>query len=274
MIERFSQFPMDLRDRARAVRFGDVPVLLVHPDWEKPAPTVLWMHGRTAFKELDPGRYLRWMRAGIAACAIDMPGHGERRIEGWDHPSHTLDSLEQSGGEIDGIVERLAHPDWNGVFDLDRLGIGGMSMGGMATLLRLCSPHTFTCAAVESTSGWLSGLYLPEGSDHSARIATHATERVKQVERLDPMRHLGGFRPLPLLALHSKADELVPFSVQEHFLTRLREHYRERGVGGSMIEVVTWETTGAPQEHSGFGRVSNDAKNLQVAFLQRCLQAS
>jgi len=34
------------------------------------------MHGRTANKELDPGRYLRLIRAGIAVCAIDLPGHG------------------------------------------------------------------------------------------------------------------------------------------------------------------------------------------------------
>src|SRR5690349_9852731 len=77
-MSRFSQFPSHLAQRSRTYRFGDVPVLLAHPDWLTPAPTVLWLHGRTATKELDPGRYLRWVRAGIAACAIDLPGHGER----------------------------------------------------------------------------------------------------------------------------------------------------------------------------------------------------
>jgi len=77
-IERFSRLPSSLASRAKSVRFGDVPALLAHPDWETPAPVVLWMHGRTVSKELDPGRYLRWVRAGIAACAVDLPGHGER----------------------------------------------------------------------------------------------------------------------------------------------------------------------------------------------------
>src|SRR5262245_11172372 len=81
MIERFSQMPSALRANARWQRLGpsDIPALLVHPDWNsgQPAPMVLWMHGRTVNKELDPGRYLRWMRAGIGACAVDLPGHGE-----------------------------------------------------------------------------------------------------------------------------------------------------------------------------------------------------
>jgi alpha-beta hydrolase superfamily lysophospholipase len=269
MIDRFAQFPRDLAQRAKTVRIGDVPVLLAHPDWERPAPTVLWMHGRTANKELDPGRYLRWIRAGIAACAIDMPGHGERRLEGWDTPAHTMDALEQAIWEADRVVEHLSDPMWRGAFDLDRLAIGGMSLGGMATLRRLCDPHPFVAAAVESTSGWLTGLYFPEGRAAPAGVASHARERVL---KLDPMAHLHTFRPVPLLALHSRADALVPFDVQERFIGRLREHYQGRGVGPSQIELVSWETTGAPQEHSGFGRVSNEAKNLQVAFLQKWLR--
>lgn len=269
MIDRFAQFPRDLAQRARTVRFGDIPVLLAHPDWQRPAPTVIWMHGRTANKELDPGRYLRWIRAGVAACAIDMPGHGERKVPGWDTPQHTLDALEQAVSEIDSAVEHLSDPEWHGVFDLDRLAIGGMSLGGMATLRRLCEPHPFVAGAVESTTGWLSGLYFPAGGHAPAGVASHPRERV---ERLDPMLHLHGFRPLPLLVLHSRADELVPFGVQERFVQRLREHYQGRGVGPSQIELVSWETTGAPQEHSGFGRVSNDAKNAQVSFLQKWLR--
>lgn len=269
MIDRFAQFPRDLAQRAKTVRFGEIPVLLAHPDWQRPAPTVLWMHGRTANKELDPGRYLRWIRTGIAACAIDMPGHGERKREGWDTPKHTLDALEQAVGEVDTVVEHLSDPQWQGVFDLDRLAIGGMSLGGMTTLRRLCDPHPFIAAAVESTTGWLSGLYFPKDRSPPAGVASHPRERV---ERLDPILHLHTFRPLPLLALHSRADELVPFSVQDHFIQRLREHYQSRGVGPSQIDLVSWETTGAPQEHSGFGRVSNDAKNTQVAFLQKWLR--
>lgn len=263
MTARFKQFPRALAERTRSARFGEVPVLLMHPDWDTTLPTVLWLHGRTANKELDPGRYLRWLRAGFAACAIDLPGHGERAIPGMQEPTATLDVLAQAVSEIDSVVEHLAAQQWGGVFDLDRLGIGGMSAGGMVTLRRLCDPHPFLCTAVEGTTGWLEGLYA--GSHH-------APERVRTV---DPSAHLATFRPVPLLALHSEADELIDWSVQSRFLDMLRAHYRELGAdpAAAPIEQRTWPTTGAPQEHIGFGRFSNDAKNAQTDFFAKWLRA-
>ena len=114
MIERFAQFPNALAVRCRVARFGDVPVLLAHPDWDSCVPVVLWLHGRTANKELDPGRYLRWIRAGFAACAIDLPGHGERSVAAMQDPDATPDVLAQAVGEIDGVVEQLADRAWGG----------------------------------------------------------------------------------------------------------------------------------------------------------------
>lgn len=270
MIERFAQFPRALSERSKVTRFGSVPVLLAHPDWDSTVPTIIWLHGRTVNKELDPGRYLRWLRAGMAACAIDLPGHGERAVAAMQEPTGTMDVLSQAIGEIDGIVEHLAGREWGGVFDLDRLAIGGMSAGGMVTLRRLCDPHPFVCASVEGTTGWLEGLYFGEDGHTRAGVARHAREKVLA---LDAASHLSTFRPIPLLALHSEADEVVPWSVQHQFLTRLRDHYTQLGTDSKFVEAKTWPTTGAPQEHSGFGKVANDAKNAQTEFYARHLKA-
>src|SRR5512142_2488603 len=109
MIERFARFPAYLAERSRSVRLpGDIPALLAHPDWERPAPTVLWLHGRTVSKELDPGRYLRWVRAGIAACAIDLPGHGERSGERLHDPGRSLELIGRTVADIDIVVGALA----------------------------------------------------------------------------------------------------------------------------------------------------------------------
>lgn len=274
MIERFSKLPQSLAEKSRVVRLaqdrvpGGIPALLCHPDWISPAPMMLWMHGRTAHKELDSGRYLRWIRAGIAAVAIDLPGHGERRDKRGDVAAHTMDVLDELLPEIDVVLEALADPVWQGVFDLDRMGIGGMSMGGMAALRRLCDPHEFTCAAVESSCGDLLALYHPATGTHPWGLS-YPPERV---EKSDPAQHLDGFVPLPLLSLHSEADAIVPWSVQERFLAQLGGHYEARGASRSLIEAKTWPTTGAPQEHSGFGRVANEAKTIQVEFLSRHLK--
>lgn len=267
MIERFAKLPSSLEGKARTVRLaGEIPALLVHPDWISCVPTVIWMHGRTANKELDAGRYVRWMKAGIAACAIDLPDHGERRGRRADAPGEALSVLAETIGEIDRTVEALADPVWQNVFDLDRLGLGGMSLGGMATLRRLCDPHPFVCAAVESATGDLTGLYRPEGPRPWG-----TSYRPEDIAPLDPMLHLAGFRPIPLLALHGEADRIVPVGLQRAFLDRLRARYAEEGFDPALISLQTWPTTGAPEEHSGFGRHGNEAKNLQTEFLSRWL---
>lgn len=65
VIERIARFPAYLAERSKSLWLdGDIPALPAHPDWERPPPTAFWLHGQTANKTL--GRYLRWIRAGIA----------------------------------------------------------------------------------------------------------------------------------------------------------------------------------------------------------------
>lgn len=277
---RLKSFPRDLAAVARFIHLGaGVPTLLAHPDWKTPRPTVLWMHGRTANKELDPGRYLRWIRAGFAACAIDLPSHGERYSAAGQHPRESLNTIAQALTEIDGVVEALAGPEFHGVFDLDRMGIGGMSMGGIITLRRLCDPHHFRAAAVEGTTGWLEGLYFPRefgfelstgGPDGNPPAWVVEHDRAA-VSRVSAAANLATFEPLPLLMLHSKADKMMPFGVANGFANRLRTHFKAKGAAESLVELHTWDETGAPEEHIGFGRFSNDAKNMQTAFFVKHL---
>lgn len=275
-----AQLPKSVRDHARFDRLGPsgVPAIVAHPGgWAEPAPVCLWLHGRSVSKELDPGRYSRWLRAGIGVCAIDLPGHGEREGPHRHGPEHTIEVIGEAVAEINGVVEALFEGAFSGVFDRERVAIGGMSMGGMITLRRLCEPHHFRCAAIEATCGDLNRLYFPDESDIAAGVRPWPVRHdAASVAAVDPNQHLedpdgGGFEPIPLLALHSEADEMVPWRVQQGFLGRLREHYERLGASPSMIEVTTWPETGAPSEHVGFGRMSNEAKNLQTAFLARHL---
>ncbi|MGP1347281.1 MAG: alpha/beta hydrolase family protein [Phycisphaerales bacterium] len=262
-------------DRARAsrewgVEIGErIPVLLAHPDpgWHEagaeptPAPVCVWFHGRTVSKELDPGRYLRWVRGGIAACAVDLPGHGERAREGWDSSDMTLSVVERAAAEVDAVVRALGDARFNGAFDVSRVAVGGMSAGGMTTLLRVTRSHGFRCAAVESTMGDFEEL---------ARRGQYDAGRARA---LSPMHRLESWRPIPLLALHSEKDEWVPVGAIRALLGALSERYSAVGADPGLLTLRTWAETGAPYEHAGFGRVSNEAKNLQLEFLERWLLA-
>jgi len=272
MIDRFAQLPQALKDRTEFIHLAaetnpskqPVPALIAHPDigWQsggvEKRPFVLWMHGRTVDKELDPGRYLRWVRNGIGVVAIDLPGHGERFDRSYQVSQQTLVMAEQASIELDFVLDDVREK-YGHAFDFDRIGIGGMSAGGVVSLVRLCREHPFCCAAVEATIGDFE--YLKGKPFYVEGIA----------EKLNPITHLESWRPIPFLALHSEIDEWIPIEGMRSFVGELRNKYNEMGVSPEMVTLHTWPETGAPYEHAGFGKVSNEAKNLQLAFFQEHL---
>ncbi|MEN0020070.1 MAG: alpha/beta fold hydrolase [Planctomycetota bacterium] len=267
-----ASLPSSLSEHTTFVELGDgVPALVAIPPEVETAPALFWMHGRSVYKELDSGRYLRLLRAGIATIAVDLPGHGARAIEGFVHPEHSLDVLEQMVGEIDEILSSLRqHAELGPRIDFGRLAIGGMSLGGTATLRRLCEPHPFRCAHVEGTTGDLLAFYFPEdvGLEHQPPSRSHTRERV---ESLSACAHTDTWDPIPLLALHNELDKIVPLATQQRFIEKLRAHYASEDADASVIGLHVYPESGAPSEHAGFGRHAADAKTRIVAFLSEYL---
>lgn len=245
--------------RTERLAGGAVPALLVHPHLDRasgrasrPAPVLVWMHGRTVTKELDPGRYLRLARMGIASCALDLPGHGERFDAALQEPARTLEVVERMAAEVDAVVADLAA---SGEHAGCPMALGGMSAGGMATMVRLCRPHAFAAAAVECTTGswrWQRSRAMFD----PVRVAA-----------MDPIEHLQGWRDIPFLALHNELDEWVPVDGQREFVEALRA----RSGHAERIEFHAYGATGAPSEHAGFGRFASDAKDRMTAFLVKHL---
>ena len=253
----FGTLHSELRRNARSLRLGeDVPALLVVPEASAgPRPMLVWMHGRTAEKELDSGRFLRLLRRGIGSCSLDLPGHGERFDRALQEPAAVLPMVEQMVAELDDVVAQLIAVE--GV-DPTRIAIGGISAGGMAALIRCCRAHRFAAISVEATTGNL------------AYRASNIFAKPDRVARLDPIEHLDQWRPIPLLALHNLLDEWVDVDGQRFFIEALRARYPDP----ELIDFHVYERpTGAPYEHSGFGQYSGDAKNRQVAFLETHLEA-
>lgn len=244
------------------MRLAGVPAMVMHPDWKESSasvrdrPWLLWMHGRSVTKEIDPGRFLRCVRDGIACVAVDLPGHGERLDEAMQAPEQTLRVIDQMRREIDAVVDAAQQLDG---FGHERVAVGGMSAGGMTTLARLCEPHRFTCAVVECTTGswrWQPNLRKGEPTSDGLTLAA-----------LDPISHLDHWRPIPLLILHNRRDEWVPLEGMEEFVEALRAN-----TASDAVTLHVYEETGAPFEHAGFGRMGADAKDRVVAFLVRHLR--
>ena len=92
------------------------------------------------------------------------------------------------------------------------------------------------------------------------------------MDAIDASQHLDNWRPIPLLALSTTTDRVVPIETQEQFIDDLRAHYNAHHADPDQIEFKTYSDTGAPEEHAGFGKFGNDAKNTATEFLVRCLK--
>jgi len=263
-------FPAALRERTQWVRLAGVPALIALPEAtaassEAPQPIVLWIHGRTVNKELDPGRYLRWIRAGFIACALDLPGHGERFDPRLQAPEATLEVVELAAAEIDGVIDALHREAValglaSSLADARSLplALGGMSLGGMVAMVRLCRGHSFRAASVEATTGswdWQAHRAMWDGP---------------RVAAMNPIAHLDAWREIPFQAIHAKHDEWVALDGQREFVEALRS--RATRPDRIVLEVFE-ERTGAPHEHAGFGRFGAEAKDRQLAFWQRYLRS-
>ena len=130
MVTMPGQFPRSLLRMSWWTTLAGVPAVVVHPARDAdpgdppapdaaPVPTLIWMHGRTASKELDPGRYLRLAREGIGTIALDLPGHGGREDLAMQAPLVNEGRADLARRhELDGGAERVAE----GEAEVGRLG--------------------------------------------------------------------------------------------------------------------------------------------------------
>lgn len=275
----FKSLPRSLKERAVLTTLSGVPALVSSPEpdaFPTPAPVVVWMHGRTAFKEIDNGRFLRLIRAGIACVSLDLPGHGQRGEPGRDRHEHTPAVLDEMTGELPGVLDaiRAEHPG----IDLDRSIIGGMSAGGMVAARFCANDHPFRGLVMESSTGWPEKLWTMDIEDADGPRGPHSKpidhDRTL-VHRIDARHHLlehpETWRTIPVLALHSEIDRTVPVACQRGFLDTIRSVYKSRGADASQVVLRTWPETGAPYEHAGFGKVAGEAKSVFLEFCERVL---
>ena len=236
------------------------PTLLLDPardNGDVAPPAVLWLHGRTAWKEVDPGRFLRLMRSGIAVVAPDLPGHGDRYDPELQSTEHVLDVIRMMLQELDELVTDAIKSLGA---DPMRVGIGGMSAGGMVAIARMTRPHDFLCAVLEATTGsWSHQRLRP--------MFAHCDDAT--IRAIDPLEHIDAWTPIPLLAVHSKADAWVDWVGQSKFLDAV-----ESLGPPELVERMIFEQTGAEHEHVGFGLHSADVKERERDFFARHLSTS
>jgi alpha-beta hydrolase superfamily lysophospholipase len=237
---------------------GPAPALVVLPDpAPDPPPVLLWLHGRQANKEIDPGRALRLLRAGIGFIGVDLPGHGERAVASYQTVEGTLQTILEMSQELDDVHAAIVG---DVRVDPEQIAIGGMSAGGMAAAHRLVTPHPYRAMLMEASTGnWAAQAHRPMFQPLSPEA----------LQAQDPMARLATWTPMPVLAQHSRLDEWIRFEGQCVFLEALRERN-----AGHPVELQAYDQTGAPKEHIGFGKFGAQAKDLCRDFLLRIFESN
>lgn len=186
---------------------GDrVPGVLLLPPGQGPFPLVLLQHGAGGSKDaeyLAPVR-LPWATRGLAVATIDFPLHGERdSAKLGQELRETMARGVRPTPEAIALVDEFAR---QAVTDLAR------ALDALASLPEIDAARIgyagFSLGAI------LGSLFVPyDARVLAAALAVGGAGFGPAV--LDPVAHIGGFAPRPLLFVNATRDERIPRAAAE-----------------------------------------------------------
>ena len=180
------------------VQQSRVPGLLMLPTaGSRPFPVVILLHGITGSKEswFEPDGWAYGPRvidplvaAGIAVLALDARYHGERGSEGGYRVPNDINDIRDF--VVETVIEHRRAMDYlatRGDIDTTRIGLLGLSMGGM---------ETFALTAVDSRVRVAVAGVTPIGATRNFVTIPVA-----------PQTFAGAIRTTPFLMLMGRTDE-------------------------------------------------------------------
>jgi fermentation-respiration switch protein FrsA (DUF1100 family) len=207
---------------AESGRLDGIAYHLWLPASDEPAPAVVVLHGAGSQKENHADYARAALAHGFAALTFDNRGHGE--TEGVLGPGVIAD-LQRLGRFV---AER---PEVDG----RRVAVRGSSMGGLLAIHMAAASDAIAavvaiCPASErmmltGVRPAAEGKPPPPGSYlESMRIDARALVAwLEEHDVADAVEHLGA---KPLLLIHAKGDEQVPFQQSEELYARAAEPKR------------------------------------------------
>ncbi|GCF94285.1 hypothetical protein NRIC_21760 [Enterococcus florum] len=239
---------MKVEIRKRLV--GNIPLLEV-VDQEKiydPLPLIIYYHGWQTTKELVLTQGRKLAQQGFRVLLPDAANHGERKTTLSDIPSLTFwNSIYSNLFEFGYLLEFFRKL---GLLT-EKIGVGGVSMGGITTcMLMTAHPEIAAAACVMGT---------PSPVRYRDRIRKHVQEAgfylpkdyevlTSWLEEYDLSLHIEQLADRPLLFWHGTRDEKIPFEqaaefVEEHSLENIlmiKEEERHLVRGATMDQVAAF----------------------------------
>ena len=249
-----------------------VPATAYRPEGRERLPVAIVLHGIGCSRQESASRLPLLAGAGFLAVAIDGYLHGQRREPSvfarnladladdfaiWVHQtcvSHTARDVSRIIDSLDDLPQA----------DPSRIGVTGVSMGGCSALVLACRESRISAmvSLIGAADFWWDVTKIAPGPEQDA-WRQHLSPRLCQlVNSLDPVQHMAGIFPKPVLFLNGGKDHWIdPRSVEE-FARRLGAQY----YGDCPEKVVCFV-----EPHVGH-QVTNLMWNRMIAWFTRYLQ--
>lgn len=209
----------------------DLPVIEVYPKGKEKEllPTVFFYHGWESRKErvIEYGYVLA--QKGFRAILPEALDHGERRaeVEAANDPMNFWKIVVQSVQEFPVLVNYYLEQK---KMDKDKIGVAGLSMGGITTSAMLTQYEWIHAAAVLMGSPnpiefteWLLKNYKIDGTAlydllDQEMIAT----RLQELEGISLNKQPEKIAGRPLYFWHGTEDPIVPIHITKHFIETIK----------------------------------------------------
>ncbi|WP_458414352.1 prolyl oligopeptidase family serine peptidase [Schinkia sp. CFF1] len=212
-----------------------VPILHVSKQslWESKLPAVFFIHGFSSAKEHNLHYAYLLANEGFRVFLPEALLHGERLNEKTVNEEeiylHFWDIVVQTIHELDEIRKKVIE---TGIIDEHRIGVAGLSMGGLITLGALkqyewikTAVSLMGCPAYEQYGRALitevkkNGIELPFSDEE-------LTKKINDLKPYDLSIEPERLLNRPLLFWHGKADTVVPYQYAHQFYEKNRNMYK------------------------------------------------
>ena len=230
----------------KTIEINELPILEIFPsDREfKALPTIIFYHGWTSQKESAMINGYELAKRGFRILLPDSYLHGERKsdstaiqndIEFWDVVIHNLRELAP-------LIEAYQA---KGLVDENRIGVAGLSMGGITTSAALTQHPWIKAAAVlmGSPSPILFSKWLLDSKWAKETTTNLSEEKVDEITA--PLESISlnsmpeKIAEKPLYFWHGTEDDLVPYALTKSFYDKIKHEeyaknvYLQTTVGGT-----------------------------------------
>lgn len=215
---------------------NNIPVTEYYEDTDAKRPLIFYIHGFTSNREdgiIDIG--LQLSKRGFFVVSLDAYMHGDRLDNRFKNASEIekqkmiFEIIIQTAKDITKLMDHYKNIK---LVDVSRIGITGISMGGMITYFTAAHNPLIKVAVPLIGTPTFIDLAMYSFNEKSEDFF----KEIKVLEQIDPIKFIQNFATKPLLILNGNKDKVVPIEGSRLAYNKLLPFYKNNEHKLKLIE--------------------------------------